>query len=77
MPIILSTQEAEIRRIEVQHQPSQIVWENLSCKNHYTHTKKNWQNGSSSKSTYLASVRPSAQIPGPPKKTKPKPKQRK
>jgi hypothetical protein len=28
-PIILAIQEAEIRRIEVQSQPGQIVWETL------------------------------------------------
>jgi hypothetical protein len=32
MPIILATQEAEIRRIEVQGQPRQIVYETLSRK---------------------------------------------
>jgi hypothetical protein len=31
-PIILATQEAEIRRIEVQNQPRQIVCETLSQK---------------------------------------------
>jgi hypothetical protein len=31
-PIILSTQEAEIRRIKVQSQPRQIVHKNLSRK---------------------------------------------
>jgi hypothetical protein len=33
MPIILVTQEAEIRRIVVRSQPEQIVCENLSQKN--------------------------------------------
>jgi hypothetical protein len=33
MPIILATQEAEIRRIEVQSQPRQIVHETLSQTN--------------------------------------------
>jgi hypothetical protein len=32
MPVILATQEAEIRRIVVQSQPRQIVCENLSQK---------------------------------------------
>jgi hypothetical protein len=33
MPVILATQEAEIRRIKVQSQPEQIVHETLSRKN--------------------------------------------
>jgi hypothetical protein len=33
MPIILATQEAEIRKIEFQSQPGQIVHETLSRKN--------------------------------------------
>jgi hypothetical protein len=33
MPVILATQEAEIRRITVQSQPEQMVLENLSQKN--------------------------------------------
>jgi hypothetical protein len=33
MPIILVTQEAEIRRIKVQSQPREIVRETLSQKN--------------------------------------------
>jgi hypothetical protein len=33
MPIILATQEAEIRRIKVRSQPGQIVHESLSGKN--------------------------------------------
>jgi hypothetical protein len=32
MPVILATQEAEIRKIEVQSQPAQIVCETLSRK---------------------------------------------
>jgi hypothetical protein len=32
MPVILATQEAEIRRIEVQSQPREIVQETLSWK---------------------------------------------
>jgi hypothetical protein len=32
-PVILATQEAEIRMIEVQSHPGQIVWETLSRKN--------------------------------------------
>jgi hypothetical protein len=38
MPVILATQEAEIRRITVQRQPGQIVRETLSQKK--THHKK-------------------------------------
>jgi hypothetical protein len=38
MPVILATQEAEIRRIAVQSQPRQIV--------HELFTKKSWQSGS-------------------------------
>jgi hypothetical protein len=41
-PVILATQEAEIRRITVQGQPGQIVHKTLSRKN----TKKGWWNGS-------------------------------
>jgi hypothetical protein len=33
MPVILATQEAEIRKISVQCQPEQIVHETLSRKN--------------------------------------------
>jgi hypothetical protein len=33
MPVILATQEAEIRRIEIQSQPQQMVCETLSRKN--------------------------------------------
>jgi hypothetical protein len=32
MPVILATQEAEIRKIMVQSQPRQIVWETLPQK---------------------------------------------
>jgi hypothetical protein len=43
MPVILATQEAEIRRIAVQSQPKQIVCETTS-KNPIT--KKGWWSGS-------------------------------
>jgi hypothetical protein len=33
MPVILATQEAKIRRIEVRSQPGQIVHQTLSRKN--------------------------------------------
>jgi hypothetical protein len=39
MPVILATQEAEIRRILIQSQPGQIVPETLSKKKN-THTQK-------------------------------------
>jgi hypothetical protein len=42
MPVILATQEADIRRILVQSQPRQIVLETLSQKKPFTHTKKGW-----------------------------------
>jgi hypothetical protein len=41
MPIILATQKAEIRRIAVQSQPGQIVYETLSKKKKILH-KKSW-----------------------------------
>jgi hypothetical protein len=44
MPIILATQEAEIRRTEVQSQPGQMVLETLSQK--ALSPKKGWWNGS-------------------------------
>jgi hypothetical protein len=46
MPVILATQEAEVRRIEVRSQPRQIVCDTLSKnktkqnKNPITHKKK-------------------------------------
>jgi hypothetical protein len=40
MPVILATQEAEIRRIVFQSQPGQIVKETLSRKN--PSQKKGW-----------------------------------
>jgi hypothetical protein len=42
LPVILATQEAEIRRIAVQSQSRQIVLETLSQK---TFTKKGWWSG--------------------------------
>jgi hypothetical protein len=44
-PVILATQEAEIRRIEVQSQPGQIVLETQQQK--VPNNKKGWQSGSS------------------------------
>jgi hypothetical protein len=44
MPVILATQEAEIRGIAVQSQPGQIVHETLSQKN--PSQKKGWWCGS-------------------------------
>jgi hypothetical protein len=40
MPIILATQEAQIRRIEAGSQPRQIVRETLSQKKSFTKKKK-------------------------------------
>jgi hypothetical protein len=40
IPINLATQEAEIRRFEVQSHPDQIVQENLSQKKKKSHKKK-------------------------------------
>jgi hypothetical protein len=44
MPVILATQEAEIRRMAISSQPGQIVQETLSRK--YP-TKQGWRSGSS------------------------------
>jgi hypothetical protein len=46
MPVILATQEAEIRRIGAQSQPRQKVQETLSRKKK-PFTKKGWWSGSS------------------------------
>jgi hypothetical protein len=43
-PIILATQEAEIRIITVQSQPGKIVYETLSLK--VPSQKRDWWNGS-------------------------------
>jgi hypothetical protein len=48
MPIILATEEAEIRRIEVLSQPEQIIHEILSRR--YPIQEKGWQSDSSGKS---------------------------
>jgi hypothetical protein len=42
MPIILATQEAEIKRIMFQSQPGQIVHETLLQKNHYKKGLEEW-----------------------------------
>jgi hypothetical protein len=44
MPVILATQEVEIRRIVVQSQPGQIVGETLSLEKPIT--KNGWCSGS-------------------------------
>jgi hypothetical protein len=44
MPVTLATQEAEIRRTEVQSQPRQIVYETLSWKKPIT--RKGWWSAS-------------------------------
>jgi hypothetical protein len=41
-PVILATQEAEIRRIEFRSQPGQIVHETLSRKKKKNHKKLVW-----------------------------------
>jgi hypothetical protein len=45
-PVILATQEAEIRRIEVQSQPGKIIHENPILKKIHHTQKKVWQSGS-------------------------------
>jgi hypothetical protein len=42
MPVILVTQEAEIRRIAVQSQPGQTVCETLSQKTHHKKRLVEW-----------------------------------
>jgi hypothetical protein len=42
MPIILATQEVEIRRIAIQSQPRQIVRETLSQKTHHKKGLVEW-----------------------------------
>jgi hypothetical protein len=42
MPVILATQEAEIRRIAVQSQPRQIALQTLSRKNPYKKGLMEW-----------------------------------
>jgi hypothetical protein len=44
MPVILASQEAEIRRIAIQHQPWEIVYETISQKN--PSHKKDWWSAS-------------------------------
>jgi hypothetical protein len=58
MPVILTTQKAEIRRLAIQRQPGQIVWETLSQKKKKKITKEGWWSGSRDKLACLASVRP-------------------
>jgi hypothetical protein len=50
IPIILATQEAEIKRIVVQSQPGQTVLETLSP-NYPTQEKQSWKSGSSGRAT--------------------------
>jgi hypothetical protein len=59
-PVILATQETEIRRIMVQNQPRQLVCETLSQKKKKPFTKKGWWSGSR--------CRPQVQTPAPQKK---------
>jgi hypothetical protein len=44
-PVILATQEAEIRKIAVQSQPRQIVHETLSFKKHHKTGLVEWLKG--------------------------------
>jgi hypothetical protein len=63
MPIIIATQEAEIRRITVLNQPrTNSSWDRISKS---PITKWGWWSGSSSRSACLASVRFWVQIPVP------------
>jgi hypothetical protein len=55
-PLILAAQEAEIRRIVVPSQPWANSSQNPTMKKPIT--KKGWWSDSSSKSAYLASVKP-------------------
>jgi hypothetical protein len=66
MPVILATQEAEVRRISVWGQPRQVVWETLSQKKKKNHEKGlvEWLHAC------LASTGPQVQTPVPPKKKK-------
>jgi hypothetical protein len=60
-PVILATQEADIRRTTVQSQPqANSSWDPVLK---IPITNKGWWSGSSGKSAYLASVRPWAQTP--------------
>jgi hypothetical protein len=52
-PIILATQEAEIRRITVQSQLRQIVHKTISK---IPNTKRDWQSGSSGKPHVAATL---------------------
>jgi hypothetical protein len=56
MPVILATQETEIRKIMIQSQLRQIVHETLSRK--YPSQKKGWWNGSRCKLCFQTSVPP-------------------
>jgi hypothetical protein len=59
--VIVTTQEAEMGKIEVRSQPGQKVHKTLSRE--YPTQKKAWWSGSSGKSTCLPSVRPYIQTP--------------
>jgi hypothetical protein len=55
MPVILATQQAEIRRIKVQSQPGQIVHETLTQKKPYHKTKTNKQTNAGTDGSHLQS----------------------
>jgi hypothetical protein len=63
MPVILATEEAEIRRLAVRSQSEEIVRETLSRK--YPTRKRGWQRGSLWLPAGLAIISPCFQASGP------------
>jgi hypothetical protein len=72
MPVILATQEADIRRITIWSQPRQIVQEPLFQKKKKKITKRAGGEAEAGKSTCLGSMRPQVQTHVPPKEEKKK-----